>query len=443
MLIAIKGNPLEVLELCDWHWSGGRKHPIAALRERIVRENERLAGQGQRVLGVAFAETDDEALDESTRATWLGLIGMIDPLREAAPALVRELRNAGIVPAMLTGDQAATAAAIARQLGLNGRSSLKVVDSAQERIDEAGEGENGSVDAHVYARVSPADKLQIVRSYQQKGLVVAMTGDGVNDSPALRAADIGIAMGQSGTRVARDIADVLLLDDDILGIVLAVEEGRRVHANIRKAVHYIIASNLSELLVMFGAVALGIGRPLNPRQLLWINLLTDVLPELALALEPGERGVRGRPLDPRVPVVTRSEYRRLVRESVCIAGPTLAAYAATAARRGPSHASGIAFTALTAAQLLHAVGERSGARDASGNRSQVVPAVAAGFGVMAGGVMVPMLRRLLGLGRLGFTDMLVGLAGAGASALANCLTHQQRPASGACIPDLRTTVETS
>jgi Ca2+-transporting ATPase len=288
--------------------------------------------------------------------------------------------------------------------------------------------ESHAGEAHVFARVSPAQKLHIVRAYQAAGRVVAMTGDGVNDSPALRAADIGLVMGESGTRIARDVADVLLLDDDVNGMALAIAEGRRVHTNVRKAVHYIIASNFSELLVMFGGLALGLGQPLNARQLLWVNLLTDVLPELALAVEPADADIMQRPpLDPQAPVISSAEYRRLRLQSVAMAAPVLAAYAAASTRHGRAgSATGVAFTALTAAQLLHAADGRAHAvRNRNGARSLVPHAVVAGFGVLGGGVLVPAIRTLLGVGRLGVSDVVLALGASVVSAAANHLLGEQ------------------
>ena len=252
------------------------------------------------MLGVAYRDldilppgADGAALEQEL--TFVGLIGMMDPPRPEARRAVEQCRAAGIRPVMITGDHKLTAVAVARELGIFRPGDLALTGAdldflPQEALEE--EVEQFSV----YARVSPEHKMRIVKAWQARGKVVAMTGDGVNDAPALKAADIGCAMGRSGTDVAKGAADMILTDDNFATIVSAVEEGRGIYANIKKAIHYLLSCNIGEILTIFCATALRFPQmPLAPVQLLWLNLVTDSLPALALGVEPVEEGVMDRP----------------------------------------------------------------------------------------------------------------------------------------------------
>jgi Ca2+-transporting ATPase len=254
-------------------------------------------------------------------------------------------------------------------------------------------------EADVFARVSPVDKYQIVRALQQVGEVVAMTGDGINDAAALRAADIGIAMGARGTAVARDVADVVLLDDDFGTIVKAIEHGRTVHTNIGKAVRFLLATNASEILVTVGGLAVGVARPMTALQFLWINLLSDVAPALALAVEPAEPDVMTRPpRDPGEPILSSSVLTAIGRDAGVLSAVTLAAQGLGFAGTGnPARASTVAFSTLTTAQLLHAFSYRSTAAPTRLLGSIVGGSVA----LQALALAIPPLRRLLGLAPIG------------------------------------------
>src|SRR5262249_28637862 len=264
----------------------------------------------------------------------------------------------------------------------------------------------------VFARVAPAQKYEIVRAFQAGGDVVAMTGDGVNDGPALKAADIGVAMGERGTEMARDIADVVLMEDDFRSIVAAVEHGRTLRANLRKALRFLLATNLAEVLVTFGAMLVGGAQPLSALQLLWINLVTDVVPALALGMEPAEAGVMRQP--PPAPSAPLLERDALV--SMTFDGAVMAAFGVTRAGAGDAaRASTVAFSTLSTGQLLYALACRS-ENEPGLRRLGDSPAIIAGVGGMlllqAATVVAPPLRALLGTTALGARDLAVIGAGA-------------------------------
>src|SRR5690606_5247171 len=255
------------------------------------------------------------ALDEGQNAdaendlTFVGLFGMLDPLRDEVVEAVQRCLRAGVRVVMITGDQTRTAEAIARQLGIDRApdgTRLRTVH-ANELSDLEPEGwRDVARDTAVFARVTPEHKLRIVEALQKDGQVVAMTGDGVNDAPALRSADIGIAMGIRGTAVAKEAAAMILRDDDFGTIVRAIEQGRIIYANITRFIHYLFSCNISEVLTVFVAIALGWPLPLAPLQILWLNIVTDVFPALALALEPSREGVmRSPPRDPHERLLSR------------------------------------------------------------------------------------------------------------------------------------------
>ncbi|NUQ36251.1 MAG: cation-translocating P-type ATPase [Caldilineales bacterium] len=294
-----KGAVDSLLEISDRVWAGDKQAPMSDdLRARIVAANDRLAGQGQRVLGVAFRPMDEapEPADEASleqQMIFIGLVGMIDPPRPEVRDAVQTAKTAGIRPVMITGDHPLTARQIAWELGIASEGEpLTGRDLAGMSVEDL-EGVVGQV--AVYARVSPEHKLKIVQALQNRGQIVAMTGDGVNDAPALKKADIGVAMGITGTDVSKEAADMVLLDDNFATIVAAIKEGRTIYDNIRKFIEYALTSNAGEIGVMLLAPLLGMPLPLLPLQILWINLVTDGLPGLALGIEPAERDTMRRP----------------------------------------------------------------------------------------------------------------------------------------------------
>jgi len=295
-----KGAVDSLMDISDRAWAGDEAVPLTDdLRQRIVAANDRMAAEGQRVLGAAFRcldagfdEADEAGLEQ--QMIFVGLMGMIDPPRPEVRDAVQTATGAGIRPVMITGDHPLTAREIARQLGIaaEGAETLTGEQLARMSVEDL-EGVVQKVP--VYARVSPEHKLKIVQALQDLGQIVAMTGDGVNDAPALKKADIGVAMGITGTDVSKEAADMVLLDDNFTTIVAAVREGRVIYDNIRKFIKYTMTSNAGEIWVMLLAPFLGMPLPLLPLQILWVNLVTDGLPGLALAVEPAERLTMRRP----------------------------------------------------------------------------------------------------------------------------------------------------
>ncbi|MCC2669519.1 MAG: calcium-translocating P-type ATPase, PMCA-type [Armatimonadetes bacterium] len=309
--LLVKGAPGEVLKLSTHlYLSSGIREMTDADREALAQEHHRMAAAALRVLGFAYRDLaqipgDADLTLVERDLVFVGLVGMIDPPRPEAPDAVRRCQEAGIRPVMITGDHAATAQAVARELGipaadhemLSGRELQQLSDpELRERV--------GTIS--VYARVSPADKLRIVSALQAGRQIVAMTGDGVNDAPALKKADIGVAMGITGTDVARGTADIVLTDDNFASVVAAVEEGRRIFDNIRRFVFYLLSCNFSEVLILFLAIMVGLPPPLLAVQILWVNLVTDGLPALALGVETRQPDImQRRPRDPGEGVLDR------------------------------------------------------------------------------------------------------------------------------------------
>lgn len=366
-LIAVKGAPEAVLAKCTHILGPGGPRPLTNGERRSIQgENSRLAARALRVLAVAQREESGspglftpEELERDL--TFVGLIGMMDPPRPEVRQAVDRCAQAGVRPVMITGDHKDTAVAIARELGIF-RPGHRAVDGPgldflpQETLEE--EIESFSV----FARVTPEHKMRIVKAWQKKGCVVAMTGDGVNDAPALKTADIGCAMGKTGTDVAKGAADMILTDDNFATVVAAVEQGRGIYANIRKAIHYLLSCNIGEILTIFLATLLRFPHsPLSPVQLLWLNLVTDSLPALALGMEPVEEAVMEKP--PRgkeEPLFSKAFSIRLAWQGCLVGALTLGAYGLGMALTGTyAAANTMAFATLTFSQLFHAFDVRS------------------------------------------------------------------------------------
>jgi Ca2+-transporting ATPase len=442
VLVAVKGEPRQVLARCDRWLVDGQVQPLSSEgRADLIARNDGFGADALRVLAVA-AEAGDEALaswsgDDGADAplTWLGLVGIADPPRPGMSEVLAGFASAGIDTMMITGDQASTAQAIARRLGFGIAGSVRMLDAVDlDRLDPA-VLRSLVRDLDVVSRVSPSHKLRIVRALQDGGRVVAMTGDGVNDGPAMNAADVGVAMGRAGSDVAREIADVVLIEDDPSALLPAIAEGRAIRVDIRKAIHYLFSTNLSEVMVMFAGIASGMGQPFQPKELLWINLLTDLLPDLALALDPPERDVMAhRPVAANEPLLGRDDLVRVTLEAGLMSASTLLSLAAGQARYGPGpQASALAFLTLVTAQLLHAITARS-VRHSIFDRDPLPPnpylgeAVLAGLAFEAASILLPPLQGLLGLAVLAPPDVAVGVGFAVAAFLVNELAkYQLRP----------------
>lgn len=294
-----KGAPDEVLKHCTHYLENGEELPMTEeVREKILAENKRMADKALRVLCAAKKEhkekpANTEPAELENDLCYIGLSGMIDPIRPEVKAAIAECREAGIRPVMITGDHKDTAVAIAKELGIITDASQAITGAELDDISDEDFAERVK-DYSVYARVQPEHKVRIVKAWRALGKVTAMTGDGVNDAPSIKNADIGVGMGITGTDVTKNVADMVLADDNFATIVSAVEEGRRIYDNIRKAIQFLLASNLAEVLSVFTASLLGF-TILNPVHLLWINLITDCFPALALGMERGEADAMKRP----------------------------------------------------------------------------------------------------------------------------------------------------
>ncbi len=349
-LVAVKGGVDEVLECCtkinvDDNAQPARKtsHKSPSILSftvrnitgddihRIFEKNEEMASKALRVLAIAYKYMDELPSDISAASieeslTFVGMVGMIDPPREEARLAVEQCRCAGIKPVMITGDHALTASAIATQLGIMTAGDRVLTGAEVERLtDDELREQCGSV--AVFARVAPEHKVRIVKAFQQRGNVVAMTGDGVNDAPALKLADIGVAMGITGTDVAKEAADVVLADDNFATIVTSVREGRRIFDNLMKSILFMVSTNLGEIILLLVAVLLNFDMPLLPIQLLFINLVGDSLPSLALSVDHAAKDIMERPpVTPHQGIFTRSFTTKVVLQSLIIGVASLGAY---------------------------------------------------------------------------------------------------------------------
>ncbi|MBD2435464.1 cation-translocating P-type ATPase [Nostoc sp. FACHB-110] len=373
-LMFTKGSPELILARCTQIRLGTNTSPLnEEQRSQILAANDQMASKGLRVLGFAYKpllEVPPEGSDEESEQSlvWLGLVGMLDAPRPEVRAAVAECRQAGIRPVMITGDHQLTARAIAIDLGIAQEGDRVLTGQELQRMSDQ-ELEQQVDLVSIYARVAPEHKLRIVQALQRRGRFVAMTGDGVNDAPALKQADIGIAMGITGTDVSKEASDMVLLDDNFATIVSATKEGRVVYTNIRRFIKYILGSNIGEVLTIAAAPILGLGGvPLTPLQILWMNLVTDGLPALALAVEPPEPDVMKRPpFSPRESIFARGLGSYMIRIGIVFAIITIIlmewayshAHAVTGPDLSPDRWKTMVFTALCVAQMGHAIAIRS------------------------------------------------------------------------------------
>ncbi len=379
-------------------------------RKKIYRQNEIFSEQGQRVLAFAYKETDNSQRlepDDESGYTFVGLAAMTDPPREESENAVMEAKSAGIKTVMITGDHKVTAKAIAERIGIFEDGDIAVTGQELDRMtDEELDGiiENVSV----YARVSPENKIRIVEHWQKKGRIVAMTGDGVNDAPALKKADIGIAMGITGTEVSKDAASMILTDDNFATIIKAVLNGRNVFRNIKNAIQFLLSGNMAAIMVVLYCSVAALPTPFEPVHLLFINLLTDSLPALAIGMEPVDKSLmKQRPRNPKEGIITRDFALNLLLYGVMIAVSTLTGFY-TGLSVNAATASTMAFAVLTLARLFHGFNCRSSKslnRIGIGSNKWSIAAFAAGTLLLAIVLTVPALGRLFCIAPLGMAQI--------------------------------------
>ena len=357
--VNVKGGLDEVLSVSTQILIHGKVRPITEEdRETIREENHRMALSALRVLAAAYKDIDALPAEVSAETVekelvFVGLLGLIDPARPEVVEAVKKCKTAGIRPVMITGDHKVTAVAIAEEIGIYKEGDKAITGT--DLVEMTDESLYRDVqDYAVYARVAPEHKVRIVKAWQSQGEIVAMTGDGVNDAPALKQADIGVSMGIVGTEVAKDASDVILTDDNFATIVGAVEEGRRIYDNILKAIQFLLSANVGEVLLIFIASIFNIGNPLTPILILWINLVTDSLPALALSMDPAEHDIMTRkPRDPKMGFFSKGMIWRIIYQGTTIGLISLAAYMIGFRDGGQPLGQTMAFAVLGFSQFFH------------------------------------------------------------------------------------------
>ena len=358
--VITKGAPDVLLERCNKEI----EEREAFSKLKIQNQNLKMAQRALRVIAVAYKDIEilPNRIDTGTienDLTFVGLIGMIDPPRQGVKEAVKTCKRAGIKTVMITGDHIATATAIAKELNILGKNDKAMTGQELEKMPQKQLEENIK-EYSVFARVTPEHKVRIVKAWQKKGLVVAMTGDGVNDSPALKNADIGIAMGKNGTDVAKNAADMVLTDDNFVTIVEAVKQGRNIYANIKKAIHFLIATNIGEIVTIFLGLLLGLKSPLLAIQLLWVNLVTDSLPAIALGLEPAEKDIMNKkPINSRKSIFADGLWNKIIVEGIMIGLLTLLAFSLGNKYFGVEVGRTMAFVSIGLLELIHSFNIKS------------------------------------------------------------------------------------
>lgn len=405
LIAFVKGAPDLLLSLSRSYLDGNEERPLTSEKTaEMLRLVGEMGGRGLRVLGFAMRKLDSvpgepKAEEVETGLTFVGLIGMIDPVRPEVKEAIKVARRAGVTPVMVTGDYRETARAIALELGIMEPDGRVVTGAELERMDK--ETLEGIVrDVRVYARVSPEHKLRIVEAFKAHGEIVAMTGDGVNDAPALSAADIGVAMGMSGTDVAKGASDMVLADDNFATIVAAVEEGRAIFENIRKSVIYLLSCNIGELLLFLVSILAKLGNPLVPVQILLINLATDGLPALALGTDPKEGGIMDvPPRDTEEGILSKPLLVKMFVVGAAIAAAVLIPFVAFQRAGAPVEVARTgAFAVLGLSELLRALSSRSERhsilRAVPTQNPRLVGAVAVSAAIVVAAVQVPWIGRI-------------------------------------------------
>ncbi|MBR1802548.1 MAG: calcium-translocating P-type ATPase, PMCA-type [Clostridia bacterium] len=364
-LVITKGAPDVLLKRCQNINENGKTVPLSSQKLwQIEEQNNQMAEAALRVLAVAYSEIQQlpQEINSDTleqNLTFAGLIGMMDPPREGVKEAVKTCQNAGIKIVMITGDHIATAKAIAKDLGILRKNDLAITGEELDKISD-NTLKKEIMRYSVFARVTPEHKVRIVNSFQATGAVVAMTGDGVNDAPALKNADIGIAMGKNGTDVAKNAADMVLTDDNFVTIVEAVKQGRNIFENIRKAVHFLIATNIGEIVTIFLGLLLGLKSPLLAIQLLWVNLVTDSLPAIALGLEPPDKDIMNRrPREAQKGIFADGLWGKIFAEGTMLGVLTLLAFSLGNKFYGLEVGRSMAFLSLGILELVHSFNIKS------------------------------------------------------------------------------------
>ena len=362
--IITKGAPDVLLKRCTRYYDDGNIQTIYSKISSIENQNNEMAEKALRVIAVSYKDVDklpeninSESIENDL--IFVGLIGMIDPPREGVKEAIKTCKRAGIKTVMITGDHLKTATAIAKELGILNRGDMSIDGASLEKMTQT-ELEDNIMRYSVFARVSPEHKVRIVKAFKAKGKIVAMTGDGVNDSPALKNADIGIAMGKGGTDVAKNAADMILTDDNFVTIVEAVKEGRTIYDNIKKAVHFLIATNIGEIVTIFMGLVFGIKSPLLAIQLLWVNLVTDSLPAIAIGLEKPEKNIMNRlPRNPQKSLFADGLWSSIILEGIMMGMLTLFAFSMGNKLWGLDVGRTMAFVAIGLIELVHSLNIKS------------------------------------------------------------------------------------
>ena len=406
--IITKGAPDVLLGRCDI--------PIGE-KQRVEKENRQMAEKALRVIAVAYKDVDFlpskiESTTIENHLNFVGLMGMVDPPREGVKEAVKTCKKAGIKTVMITGDHIETAKAIAKELTILENGDKAMTGQELDRISQD-QLKKIIKDYSVFARVTPEHKVRIVKAWQSTGAVVAMTGDGVNDSPALKNADIGIAMGKNGTDVAKNAADMVLTDDNFVTIVKAVKQGRNIYDNIKKAIHFLISTNVGEIVTIFMGLILGFKSPLLAIQLLWINLVTDSLPAIAIGLEPPEKNIMNRkPVDPRKGIFAGGLWSKIIVEGMMIGMLTLVAFSIGNKYYGLEVGRTMAFLSMGFLELVHSFNiksEQSIFKTGIGENKFLIGSFLLGIFIQTIVVIIPVLAEIFQLVPLSQTQWIITL----------------------------------
>ena len=414
--ILTKGAVDVLLDRCtSVRYSDGIRPMTESEKEKIRKQNRIFSENGLRVLSFAYKESDEPlSVDTEYNFIFLGLISMVDPPRPESVEAVADAKKAGIRPVMITGDHKITAVAIAKRIGIFEDGNIALTGEELDALTDA-ELDDRITKISVYARVSPENKIRIVEAWQRKGNIVSMTGDGVNDAPALKKADIGVAMGITGTEVSKDAAAMILSDDNFATIIKAVANGRNVYRNIKNAILFLLSGNTAGVFSVLYTSIMGLPVPFAPVHLLFINLLTDSLPALAIGMEPAdERLLDEKPRDPKTGIMTRDFIMTMIAEGVLIAVVTMTAYHIGIAGN-PAKASTMAFATLTMARLFHGFNCRSKEsifEIGLGSNKYSLYAFAAGVCLLALVIFVPFLHSVFSVENLSATAIaqIIGLS---------------------------------